>query len=283
METNSLKLSIIIPVYNTPLTYVRECLKSIAEAQIRYSYEVIIVNDGSTDNELVGFLKEYKDSHAIVIHKENSGVSASRNVGLKQAKGNFLLCLDSDDQLLPAINDAITYLNSNTSYDVLYCDLQFFGDTRFLHKKCEFSKFQLMYVSNMLTPSSTLFSKKLVSEILFNEKLSYSEDRDFFSRAASLGFQFKHFKSPFCLYRRVFNSQSLSQKNVGMKNEVETFIKSQFSAHAEITQEEVNKYVINNFTAHKKHIIKLLLIIFFPSLFSYFVSRRFYKNNIVID
>lgn len=283
METDSLELSIIIPVYNTPLKYVKECLESIEQAQIPYFYEVIIVNDGSTDNELLGFLKEYKNPHTTIIHKENSGVSASRNMGLKQAKGSFLLCLDSDDRLLPAISDGITYLNNHTNYDVLYCDLQFFGDTEFLHKKCEFSKFQLMYVSNMLTPSSTLFSKKLISKILFNESLSYSEDRDFFSRAASSGFQFKHFKKPFCLYRRVFNSQSLSQKNIGMKNEVESFIKSQFDAHREITQEEVNKYVINNFTAHKKHIIKLLLIIFFPSLFSYFVSKGFYKNNIVTD
>ncbi|MDP9958436.1 glycosyltransferase family 2 protein [Chryseobacterium lathyri] len=283
VETDSLELSIVIPVYNTPLTYVKECLESIDRAQIEYSYEIIIVNDGSTDYELMNFLKEYKNPYTIIIHEENSGVSASRNIGLKQAKGDFLLCLDSDDKLLPAINDAITYLTNNKKYDIIYCDLQFFGDTDFLYKKCEFSKFQLMYVTNMLTLSSTLFRKKLVSKVLFNETLSYSEDRDFFSRAASLGFQFKHFKKPFCLYRRVFNNQSLSQKNIGMKHEVESLIKSQFNAHVEITPEEVNKYVINNFTAHKKHIIKLLLIIFFPSLFSYFVSRKFYKNNIVID
>ncbi|MFS4432358.1 glycosyltransferase family 2 protein [Chryseobacterium sp. S90] len=234
METYPLELSIIIPVYNTPLSYVRECLASIDLAQIRYCYEVIIVNDGSTDRELTNYLKDYKNERTTVIHKENSGVSASRNIGLKQAKGNFLLCLDSDDKLLPAISHAVSYLKSKTSYDILYCDLQFFGDTKYLHRKCEFSKFQLMYVSNMLTPSSTLFSKRIISEILFNENLSYSEDRDFFSRAASLGFQFKHFRYPFCLYRRIFNSQSLSQKNVGMKNEIESFIKSQFDVHTEL-------------------------------------------------
>lgn len=283
MEKNTLKLSIIIPIFNTPLQYVKECLQSIEESNIRYPYEIIIVNDGSSDNELVNFLKNYQSFNTIIINKENSGVSASRNIGLNRAKGKYLLCLDSDDKILPAINNAISYLNQNQHIDAIYCDLQFFGDTNFLHKKCEFSKFQLMYVSNMLTPSSTLFRKEMISKVQFNENLSYSEDRDFFSRAASLGFEFKHFKKTFCLYRRIFNNQSLSQKNVGMKNEVESFIKAQFNAHSEITQEEINKYVINNFTAHKKHIVKLLLIIFFPSLFTYFRHKKIYKNDIVID
>jgi glycosyltransferase involved in cell wall biosynthesis len=283
MEKNTLKLSIIVPVYNTPLDYVKECLESIEQSQIKYAYEVIIINDGSTDTELLNFLQNYKNPNTVIIHKENAGVSASRNVGLKRAKGTYILCLDSDDKLLSTINNAINYLDYNIIYDVLYCDLQFFGDTKFLHKKCEFSKFQLMYISNMLTPSSTLFRRELISKIFFNENLSYSEDRDFFSRAAVLGFEFKHFKFPFCHYRRVYNNQSLSQKNVTMKNEVESFIKSQFNSHKEITQDEVNKYIINNFTTHKKHIFKLLLIIFFPALFKYFMYKKLFKNNIVID
>ncbi|SIQ67805.1 Glycosyl transferase family 2 [Chryseobacterium sp. RU37D] len=283
MEKDTLKLSIIIPVYNTPLPYVKECLESIEQSQIKYPYEIIIINDGSTDVELLHFLQEYKNPNAVMIHKENSGVSASRNVGLKRAKGKYILCLDSDDKLLPTINNAIAYLDYNSTYDVLYCDLQAFGDTEFLHKKCEFSMFQLIYISNMLTPSSTLFKKELSSKVFFNENLSFSEDRDFFARAAVLGFSFKCFKLPFCLYRRIYNSQSLSQKYLNTKDEVESFIKSQFNPHKVITQEEVNQYVINNFTTHKKHIIKLLLIIFFPSLFTYFKYKKLYKNNIVID
>lgn len=73
MEKNTLKekihLSIIIPVYNTPLAFVKECLNSIEEAKIRYTYEIIILNDGSTDTELVSFLKKHQDSHTSIIHK----------------------------------------------------------------------------------------------------------------------------------------------------------------------------------------------------------------------
>ncbi|GEN74937.1 glycosyltransferase [Chryseobacterium hagamense] len=286
VEKNTLaeiKLSIIVPVYNTPVPFVKECLESIQNSGIRYPYVVIIVNDGSTGPEVTRFLDESCLPHSIKINKENSGVLATRNTGLKLAKGKLILCLDSDDLLLSSINDAVSYLKTHRKSDILYCDLQFFGDTSYLHKKCEFSKFQLMYVSNMLTPSSTLFRREIISEVLFNENLSYSEDRDFFSRAASLGFAFKHFCKPFCNYRKLYNNQSLSQKNIGMKNEVESFIKAQFDAHREITQEEVNKYVINNFTAHKKHIAKLLIIIFFPFLYKFWVSRKIYKNNIVID
>ncbi|MDR2205597.1 MAG: glycosyltransferase family 2 protein [Flavobacteriaceae bacterium] len=282
-NTEQLDLSIVIPVYNTSATFVKECLDSISAAKIRYSYEIIIVNDGSTDSKLIVFLNESHDNFISVIHKENTGVSASRNLGMKQAKGKFLICLDADDLLTPNINKAIDYLEKNRKYDAVYCDLQYFGDTRFLYKKNEFSKFQLIYIGSVLTPSSTLLRREIFSKVQYNEKLSYSEDKDFFSRAAVLGFKFKYFHKPFCLYRKIYGNKSLSQKNIKMKDETEIFIKSQFDPHKEITIEEVNKYVIHNFAGHKKYLVKLLLILFFPKLFDLLLKRKIFKNNIVID
>lgn len=90
--------SIIIAVYNVE-QYIEKCLQSILE-QTYGEYEVILVNDGSTDNsgEICDrYAKEYQNIQ--VIHKENGGASSARNEGLAVAKGEYVLFLDSDDYI----------------------------------------------------------------------------------------------------------------------------------------------------------------------------------------
>lgn len=90
--------SIIIPVYNVE-KYLCDCLDSVLNQSFT-NWEAICVNDGSTDGS-VAILDEYasKDSRIIVISQANRGLSATRNVGMKAAKGDYLLFLDSDDWL----------------------------------------------------------------------------------------------------------------------------------------------------------------------------------------
>ncbi|MBR3831197.1 MAG: glycosyltransferase family 2 protein [Muribaculaceae bacterium] len=95
-----IRLSIIIPIYNVP-DYLRECLNSVY-SQAKDNWEIILVNDGSTDNS-GDICDEYKKkySNTIVIHKENGGLSDARNAGIEIAKGEYIYFLDSDDWLAP--------------------------------------------------------------------------------------------------------------------------------------------------------------------------------------
>lgn len=92
------KISIIIPVYNAENTLNR-CLDSIVNQEYK-NYEVILINDGSTDNSKQ-ILDEYKDKYTniIVKHKINEGVSSARNMGLEIASGEYIMFADSDDFL----------------------------------------------------------------------------------------------------------------------------------------------------------------------------------------
>ncbi len=90
------KVSIIIPVYNVE-KYLVKCLES-AFSQTLKEIEIIAVNDGSTDNSLK-ILESYKDSRLKIITQENQGLSGARNTGIKIAKGEYLLFLDSDDYI----------------------------------------------------------------------------------------------------------------------------------------------------------------------------------------
>lgn len=87
------KFSIIVPVYNVE-KYIKKCLDSVF-AQTEKDFEVIVVNDGTKDNSM-DIVKDYK---VTIINQENQGLSAARNNGLKKARGDYIIFLDSDDYL----------------------------------------------------------------------------------------------------------------------------------------------------------------------------------------
>ncbi|WP_343290500.1 glycosyltransferase family 2 protein [Turicibacter bilis] len=103
--------SIIIPIYNVE-KYLTECIESVLNQSFK-SFEVILVNDGSTDSSGV-MCDQYKDYPNVkVIHKENGGLSDARNCGIKTATGQYLIFIDSDD-----------YWNSNHALDNLYQQIE---------------------------------------------------------------------------------------------------------------------------------------------------------------
>ena len=93
-------LTIIIPVYNTA-PYLPDCLTSIL-GQTFSDFELLLINDGSTDGSGT-ICDEYakKDNRIRVFHKGNGGVSSARNLGLDNARGEWIYFVDSDDELLP--------------------------------------------------------------------------------------------------------------------------------------------------------------------------------------
>ncbi|MGN0601574.1 MAG: glycosyltransferase family 2 protein [Oscillospiraceae bacterium] len=89
--------SFIVPVYNTPTKYLKKCVMSIAKIK-KCTYEIILIDDGSTLEETLITLEEYSRHNNIqVIHQVNAGVSAARNTGLDYAEGHYIVFVDSDD------------------------------------------------------------------------------------------------------------------------------------------------------------------------------------------
>ena len=115
---NNVTLSIIIPVYNVE-AYLRRCLKSILKQNTLVDYEIILVNDGSTDAS--GRICDDFQSHfsnVRVKHIKNSGVAAARNLGIALSNGKFLYFVDPDDYLTESFFiELAPYINDN--WDVL--------------------------------------------------------------------------------------------------------------------------------------------------------------------
>ncbi|MEH7226821.1 glycosyltransferase, partial [Bacillus sp. JJ1566] len=94
------EISIIVPIYNVE-NFLQSCIDSILEQTLK-NFEVILVNDGSTDScgELCNYYAQI-DTRIKVIHKKNGGVSSARNAGLNIAKGKYIAFVDPDDTIEP--------------------------------------------------------------------------------------------------------------------------------------------------------------------------------------
>lgn len=187
-------ISLVVPVYNAE-AYLNRCIDSVL-SQDFVSWEMILVNDGSNDSSgMICDSYALKDNRISVIHKKNCGVSSARNSGVSIAKGEYLMFLDSDDALLPgALNvmahaarannsdfvlggyqvslDSVVERNVVPDADKFYDekDMAAFFDEN-IRKNCEM----------LDAPWCKLFRMSIVADkhILFNQKLSYAEDKMF--------------------------------------------------------------------------------------------------------
>lgn len=115
-----MRLSIIIPMYNAS-QHIERCINSIYHQGLNVNeFEVIVINDGSTDNSLE-IVKDYFTSYKNIrfFSQKNSGQGAARNLGIKHATGEYILFLDSDDFLLPQSINKILAIVKHVSCDVI--------------------------------------------------------------------------------------------------------------------------------------------------------------------
>ena len=125
MENTKMKLSIIVPVYNVG-DYLAKCLDSLLAQDLSHSeYEVIVVNDGSTDNS-GSIAQKYADKYANItlINQTNQGLSEARNAGLTNAKGEYIQFVDSDDYLEENVLGGLMRQVQEEKLDVLRFDYQ---------------------------------------------------------------------------------------------------------------------------------------------------------------
>lgn len=123
-------LSFIIPVYNTE-EYLDECLQSLLSQDIpTEDYEIICVNDGSTDGSLE-ILRQYEQGYSSVkvIDQKNGGVCRARNTGLRAAKGNYIWFFDSDDVLQQNSLGLLRNISRDQAYDRIVVGQKCFIDT----------------------------------------------------------------------------------------------------------------------------------------------------------
>ena len=186
---NTSKISIIVPVYNTE-KYLKECIDSIIN-QTYKNLEIILIDDGSTDNSLnICKLFSSQDKRIKIIEKSNSGVSDSRNMGLVSSTGDYITFVDSDDWIE---NNYIMNLFNNliaNNVDISMCNFNLHSSNNIIKKK-NFLDNNVYYEDYLLNPFSKVFcggicgklyNKKIIN-FQFDKDIKIGEDRLFWFQA----------------------------------------------------------------------------------------------------
>jgi glycosyltransferase involved in cell wall biosynthesis len=139
-------VSVVIPCYNDG-QFLQEAVDSVLASSYR-SYEIIIVNDGSTDSETLRQLDKLAAAGHIVIHQLNQGQSSARNNGISRAAGPYILSLDSDNKIRPQYLElAVEIMEKNASIGVVYGKHDSFGSRSMQNIGQAFDPFLLLYRS----------------------------------------------------------------------------------------------------------------------------------------
>lgn len=177
-----MKLSIIIPMYNSEL-YIEKCVNSILHQNME-DYEVIVVDDGSSDNSMA-ILSKIQSLRLHIYSKPNGGQSSARNLGLNKAKGEYVFFIDSDDFLSEnVLLDVCKYLDG---CDILLLEKVFEndklsvvmdatpdGEGTLLMKECPIAVWNYIYRRDFLVSNHLIFKEGIFHEdTLFSPIVTY--------------------------------------------------------------------------------------------------------------
>ena len=184
MKSTELVISVVIPMYNAADTIVR-ALDSVKRQTYRCGYQILIVDDGSDDNsrEVVDrYMADNPQMDITVVSQPNRGVSAARNAALRQADGDYIAFLDSDDEWLPEkIEKQIAVFQQNADVDLLGTNRNgehiksLFG-LKFRHLTRISSK--MLLFKNFFPTPSVIIKNDREKKIVFEENRHFMEDAE---------------------------------------------------------------------------------------------------------
>lgn len=261
-------ISVVVPVYNVE-NYIVKCLESIVNQDYK-DFELLVVNDGSKDNG-IKYAEEYLKSTDVnyrIINKENGGLASARNAGIRQAKGDYIAFVDSDDVISKEFLSLLLEQINISGADFSFCDFRFI-------KKQELpdddnQKIKVYFKKRLLNSflkrditfvvPSMLFRKQFIidNDLFFNENLKFSEDQPFIWNVIL------HSNESVYLYKKMYgyviredsimNSSSyekISNSHLEYK-EYTTNLFNQFPEYKEITDKALPRWQLGSlYTAAK--------------------------------
>lgn len=266
-------ISIIVPIYNVD-KYLEECIESLKN-QTYKNLEIILINDGSTDNsEQICRKEEKQDNRIVFINKKNGGAASAKNEGLKVAKGDYIAFVDSDDFIEP---DMIEYMvNTIKKYNAdiiqcsftnLYKNTEKFKQDTIVEQKISSKDFLELFLTKWDSSLfwNKLFKREVIENIFFTEGRCI--DDEFFT------------------YKCVINSKSIVTSNKIVYNyrmRKSGVMKSE-SSQKQILKDRVD-YLYERYELVRK-IYKDLDKSFLEHLLTYYliISKDYYVDEKLLD
>ncbi|CAN5734364.1 glycosyltransferase family A protein [soil metagenome] len=245
-------VSVITPCYNQG-HFLEEAIQSIPYDKVNYGIEHIIINDGSTDRFTINKFKELEERGIHVIHQENKGLAATRNIGVAAAKGKYIIPLDADNKLTELyFTKAIALLENDSSINVVYSDYHVFGDEQKINKTGSFDIYRMCF-SNKIDACAVFCKSTFEKAGGYDLNMTLGcEDWDLWLNFYFNGAKFHYISEP-GFYYRVTNSsmlRNITQPNISA---IKAYIFKKYSvqiinvlmeraSEAEKMQKELSKF-----------------------------------------
>lgn len=221
------RISVIVPCFNHG-EFIAEAVESALGAK-RDDLELIVVDDGSTDERTRAAMKELSRQGINVVRQENRGLSAARNAGILASRGECVFPLDADDRMRSAwIDRALQILDENPRVGVAFGDAQLFGTKKGRWPGAAFELEQIL--EQNCIPASALYRRAVWEQNAgYDETMLLGfEDWDFWLGALERGWSFEYLPEVFFEYRKA--AESMLTRVQTRKTEVEDFIAKKHGA-----------------------------------------------------
>lgn len=192
------KISVIVPVYQVE-SFIEETMRSLARQNFT-DFEIILVNDGTKDRsiDVAKLILEKSKLNFIIINQVNKGVSASRNVGIMNAKGDWIVCIDSDDYIDENFLKILYNNTKNNNSDVSIVNFQYIKENTKVKKlsrnfenkvikQKDILKLFLTRKIKIIIPGMLIKKSFIIqNNLYYNEKMKFSEDQHYIWRVLFL-------------------------------------------------------------------------------------------------
>ncbi len=237
---NTPLISVIIPCYNHA-TLLREAVESVV-SQTYPNWECIIVNDGSSDDtsNFANYLIQlYPQKSLRLIDKPNTGPADSRNVGVQQSSGKFILFLDADDKLHPKfIEECVEILLAKPQVGFVYTDVQHFGANCDFVTHGDFDPNR--FLRDNQAPATSLFRREIYEQVGGLKKVMKlgCEDWEFWVSAYEKGWLGDRLPKPYLYYRQHGDGSSRTQKMAAERAKLDLMRATIINLHSQLYKPE---------------------------------------------
>jgi len=207
------QVSIIIPTYNNA-AYIQDSLNSVLKQRYQ-EYEIIIIDDGSTDNTKELLEPYLRNKRIYYFYQENKGLPGARNAAIRLAKGEYILCLDADDELAPdAIQKYVESAKNHNAQWVISDIYRVENNASEIQKAILPSKDPLMDIlSQKAYFRSCFYTKKILQNVeMYDETQKYYEDWELYIRLIEAKAIFSYVDQPLYIYKVRKNSITKQSK-----------------------------------------------------------------------
>lgn len=264
-------ISVIVPIYNAEKT-VLNALNSIKAQTVGTEiFEIIIINDGSTDgseNIIKNYIKENQEINIQLLKQSNGGVSKARNTGLKISKGEYIALLDADDEWLPEkIEKQLKYIqNKDLKIDFLATkrnNNEILFPYKVINNLAQIT-FEKLLIRNEAQPSTVVFKRKVLENTgYFNDDQRYAEDLNYWMKISENNTMF------------ILN-ESLLIADGGKR----TFGVSGLSANLSAMEEGFQRNLMEMYAAKRIDFIRYIFLkLFYKAKYLLLLGRTFYYNQ----